>query len=470
MRGERLNAVRGFTLTELMVAVAILVVIVLATGKIFGTASTVSGMGVASENILQDAAAIERQIRADFAHLSHEGIFAIQSHVVPNDVYAPLLINPAFSPNASIRCDQIVFFTTGVQGIQTFMQTAGSNRKGQSTTARVYYGHAFQLTGGRGFDVTQNRAHDLAPNEQIWPWYSSAEDGTVNMAWTKFGAPPTYVSSASPGIDATQPEARRWILARQPVILADDDQASQNEKTVFLINNMSARTILTLEPQVRDGRTDAAALRLNDIRNYVTDDWFRPWRQGAGGQRTVIGNQIIYFPRAERVAPSGHRIDQSLTTHVLSGACSSFIVEWTYDEGVGVAGNLRGVRYDEAAERRWFGAEDPDRPGVEPYSTWVDAYPPPPSEAYGGADTIDPAWIDESFVDPNDGHTIYRAFFGFNSTEAVDPATGEAWASDSPYAYTPWPSAVRITMVLHDPETRLENGRKVQFVVRLPQR
>jgi hypothetical protein len=36
--------------------------------------------------------------------------------------------------------------------------------------------------------------------------------------------------------------------------------------------------------------------------------------------------------------------------------------------------------------------------------------------------------------------------------------------------YTPWPSAIRVTMVLNDPDGKLEGGREFQFVIRLPQR
>ena len=76
---------RGFTLTELMIAVAILIVVIVATAKLFGTVSKVTGLGQASSDILQEAAAIERQIRNDFARLAPEGFFAIRSVAVPND-------------------------------------------------------------------------------------------------------------------------------------------------------------------------------------------------------------------------------------------------------------------------------------------------------------------------------------------------------------------------------------------------
>ena len=54
---------RAFTLTELLVAVTILIVVIVATAKIFGTVGRVAGLGEAGAAVLQEAAAIERQIR-----------------------------------------------------------------------------------------------------------------------------------------------------------------------------------------------------------------------------------------------------------------------------------------------------------------------------------------------------------------------------------------------------------------------
>ena len=65
-RGIQALRARAFTLTELMIAVAVLIAILLAVGKIFSTTSKVTGYGAATADILQEAATIERQIRADF--------------------------------------------------------------------------------------------------------------------------------------------------------------------------------------------------------------------------------------------------------------------------------------------------------------------------------------------------------------------------------------------------------------------
>ena len=65
------------------------------------------------------------------------------------------------------------------------------------------------------------------------------------------------------------------------------------------------------------------------------------------------------------------------------------------------------------------------------------------------------------------GIDIYEAIFGYNQDTPIDPATG---LPDVDLAYTPWPSAIRITMTLHDTATRLEAGREIQFVINLPRR
>ena len=67
------------------------------------------------------------------------------------------------------------------------------------------------------------------------------------------------------------------------------------------------------------------------------------------------------------------------------------------------------------------------------------------------------------------GAVVYEAIFGCNHHAPFDPAAGAPWPSgpDAQIAYTPWPSALRITMTLHDAAGRLDAGREVQFVVHL---
>jgi hypothetical protein len=82
----------------------------------------------------------------------------------------------------------------------------------------------------------------------------------------------------------------------------------------------------------------------------------------------------------------------------------------------------------------------------------------------------------ENFSEPNDYIKQYTALFGFNTDQPfIRDATGRV-AFDFNGApmyrtdYTPWPSALRISMVLHDPDATIDGGRQVQFTVPLPER
>lgn len=463
---------RGFTVTEILVATLILVVIIIATARIFGIAGQVTETGEATSDVMQEAAAIERQLREDFASLDSEGFFAIRCVAVRNDVNGAALLNPNLPDNALIRADQLVFFRTGTQTVQSFRLSAGSNRRGQSTSSRLYWGHAFQLPVPQGLpfgDAVPNRARDIAPDEVILPWQATVSDGPVNVGDTYFrtgnsGGTDNFTFTAAGTTDRTQPPARQWLLVRQAALLADDDDSNinSNAKTVFLGENPQARSIFLFDPllnayspQLRDGRVDAAATQLDDIRRRILFDPLgnsRPWF-GANDQRSII-RSAIYYPRGERVAPSMHRVDQALTNGVISSACSSFRVDWTYEDGAGEG----AIAVPSPFEHPWFGLRD-DTAGVKPLIWWLD-------DAVNPDDTkliqIDPASPFDPTTSTNTvewpmtglpaGVTGYEAFFGFD------------------HDLTPWPSAVRITMTLHDPETTLENGRVVQFVIRLPER
>ena len=69
------------------------------------------------------------------------------------------------------------------------------------------------------------------------------------------------------------------------------------------------------------------------------------------------------------------------------------------------------------------------------------------------------------------GAVVYEALFGYNQDTPVD-VDGTTWdpAAFGGVAYTPWPSAIRITMILHDADLKLEAGREIQFVIELPDR
>jgi hypothetical protein len=522
-----------------MIAVALLVGVLLAVSKIFSTTSQVTGIGSATADVLQEAAAIERQIRADFRKLSYDGVFAIRCVAVPNDIHytvdRPLLLNPNLDRDAILRCDQLLFFTNGAQAVQTYQIGQYSNKKGQGTATRIYYGHAFQIGDlGESFDGSAYTAHD--PLDRVYPWTDSSfpTDGPINMVRTEFQGGNLFNWSSAGQIDLPPRDARTWLLARQPVVLVDDDATlpSDQSKTDYLQQVLSAYSIFLWEPllgnnfQIFQGRVDAAATQLNDIRRtilnvdlsgdpYSNPEYGKPqpWMNPsvADDQRDLIADQLLYYPRAERYPPSMHRVDQALSNHVLGTACSSIAIDWTWEERTGeirdALGNVlwTGLGFDnsdlpdlpagsQTREQPWFGMPGPQAllggDILPDYRRGVGAYGDPEyqnlddgtsTDNYFWAETIpiiDPPNVEghlnniERVYNPLPGVVVYEAIFGYNQDRPLqtDPSDPNFGNPDLDMGYTPWPSAVRITLTLHDPEGRLENGREIQFVVNLPRK
>ncbi len=229
---------RAFTVVELLIAVVVMLAVIIATSKIFNTASKVSSTGEANADVLQQGTVIEEQMRRDLERLCRDGYMAIQCVAVRNDVNqvispaanAPLL-NPQLDANAILRCDQIVFFTAGTE---TSARWAGpgdlvSGGGGQqSRGARVYYGHGVQfpslvnlqlpgMTSASAKPIIMGVVPTMNGLKQIVPW-TWFDPLTTQLGW-QYG---TTTQPAVPRVLANQPEARQWVLARKAVLLADD--------------------------------------------------------------------------------------------------------------------------------------------------------------------------------------------------------------------------------------------------------
>jgi prepilin-type N-terminal cleavage/methylation domain-containing protein len=504
----------GFTLTELLVAIAVLVVVILATGRIFGTVTKVTNTSHATADVLTEAAAIEAQIRADIQRLSYEGAFGIRNVRVRNDINSGALLDPTLPADSFVRCDQLVFFANGVHSLSgfSFAGPQGTNSRPQGGVARVYYGHAVQINTASSVDPYNGVFNSGAP---LQPWSSETELDLVDYE------PGLAVHTTNAGmLQIVAPKAASsWLLARQAVILGDDPGFAH----IYLDESNSATAMWEVlggevipHRALTNSRVDVCASQLNDIRRVIqladpaTND-FRPWaeqrdlisrlilgRHGTGGLTPPLSSPV--YPRATRLAESTSRVDQAQTTTVISSACSSFMVEWTYEDGAGEVvrynasgGTTRifGISVLPYVEQPWFGLYDATR-AVAPLGTLTANQPyqwgrkfgvsspyngvppsinpiaiegpinssPPPLVAPFGPQPTGPVYSPAGQPDVQ----MYEAIFGFNQTDpTLVDETGAA-------TYTPWPTALRITMTLHDPKSRLEQGRVFQFVVKLPTR
>ena len=485
----------GFTLVELMVAVGLLLVVIVAVSRIFSTASKVASLGEAVNDILQETGAIERQIRTDISRIDYDGVLVIQCVAIRNDANllssssAPL-IDPSRPANATIRCDQLVFFS---KGTQTSARFAGNQDLGpfnglaRSNVSRILYGHGVQLPDLIPQGATSSRPDPIAFSDRpLLPWsFDTVASGSLEYKyWWGGGGGVT---------NGTQPEARDWTLARQAILLADDGgdlrrfhKATDttpttygNNSAVSLFEQANLESVITdanLLPNynVINSRVDVAATNLNDIRKILAPVGSTTWRQriinGFFGPFAGYG-QLAGYVRSEKIAPSMNRQDVMLTTPTLATNCSSFMVDWTWTpEVIGYVPNPQ-------IPTQWFGFPDSQIPLVPP-ATWNDDWrgvktltedpttttlPLVPSVIEGVNPIIYPLG-----TSPPIPIKIYTAVFGFNGDKTVFQTLGGTVGNRDDY--TPWPTALRITMQLHNPEKRIEEGKTLQLIVELPKR
>ncbi len=233
---------RAFTLIEMLVAVLVLVAVIVATSKIFNTASKVASTGEATADILQQAGVIEEQLRRDLSNATQDGYIAIQCVAVRNDVNRMItgntsvpLLNPNLDQFAVIRADSIVFFTAGAESSARWSGPNDTSAYGggmQARASRIYYGHGVQLP-----DLGNNPTNAPTGGEQVKPivqGVTPVPPGGVSsiMPWTWFD-PATFsvryqwgtttnTSANVPRVSPNQPGAREWVLCRKATLLADD--------------------------------------------------------------------------------------------------------------------------------------------------------------------------------------------------------------------------------------------------------
>ena len=566
----------AFTLTELLIAVGVLVIVVLAAAKIFSAASKLSAIAGANADLIQTATAIEQQIRADFANLPANGFMVIQQ--VEVNAYGQAQ-NPVVDPSLGsleIRADQVAFFTLGVRATT---QYAGSQEDPnpirdpntnqpvvttiwpvESAIARVYYGHGVQApslpigTGPFSYDGL---------DAGVVPW----KGGLVEPQRFSDG-----VVSTNPG-NLPLTKASLWPLVRLATLMGTDalpttlDNAGQATNTTFArygsaalnasVTLFASRAVRlgplatkypnTYAPLWTSGRVDVVKWQPDDLFSqmayqadlqqsvqaipFIAQDLANPWSGPSSRLRMiqtlanwavpatslipVDGSQALYvsYPRVEKAAPSSAKADQMLSAPVLAANCSSFKVEWTWDDGVGRsfagagAGNTSqpnagiGMYVNPGAAQPWFGLDNlrggnnPATSAVRPVSNsanfidngaigdWGSIGVPLVRAAPNAADLVcsvegpinrsgDPAVVNRPVwrtSNEQDSKRVYQAVFGFNQ---ADPSQLNPFAVNpvNRGPYTPLPSAIRITLRLHDPLGRIEGGREFQFIVDLPKR
>jgi type II secretory pathway pseudopilin PulG len=295
----------AFTLIEILVSVAVLVVIVLICGQVFQAASAVSRTANASGDILQEAWGIEQQMRADFSRISPDGALVIHSVEVPNDYNyqlwdntgpRPPLINPALPADAPVRCDQSWFVMDGFERSKSYgaADLWGGPSDGVPRiiggAAAVTYGHGLQFPELSAFSIDspsmqdeanslhgdlppQHSGHDVDLDDlrsagnlaRVAPFHRSNVTGEwggrLPTVYSRFGFAGGGGSSAlynqtAPGGNAAeirgdQPPANQWVLSRQVMAMGDDDSNPPNatNKHIYFSGGYSIESLFPADPR-----------------------------------------------------------------------------------------------------------------------------------------------------------------------------------------------------------------------------
>ena len=144
-RGRAARGRRGFTLVELMVSVSIMVVMLLAVGKIFKMSSDASGLVIAHTEVLERLETIARVIEADLRNI-RPGLLIIDSpgSLRTTDIEdATGAVQGLFDtavPPVRFRSDGLAFFSSGGPNLH---QSHWSSPPAASGEAIIFYGHSW---------------------------------------------------------------------------------------------------------------------------------------------------------------------------------------------------------------------------------------------------------------------------------------------------------------------------------------
>ncbi len=255
-------------MTELLIAVLVLLVVIAATSQIFGTAQRVASVGEANASILQEAGAIERRIREDLARLSDDGYMAIRNVAVRNDVNDAgganqiELLNPDLPADAILRLDQLVFCAEGAQETVDYIGTVNlfGGAVPTSTISRITYGHGVQVPDRVEQELAApallNPDFVMTDGRVLTPFAVDSPTDGPSLRIFSTGTP-----SVSRTVNGTQPGARDWILSRRAVLLADDGGDQTYQGIPPATSQLSANSMPTLFQESAGAFTPAAAMQ-----------------------------------------------------------------------------------------------------------------------------------------------------------------------------------------------------------------
>ncbi len=410
----------AFTLVEMMVAVALLVVILLAVGQIFRSTSTAVEVGQSTMEMMSGVRTVEAQLSHDLHHLDTNGYLIIRSQALTLD---PAPNSQGLTTAVPINCDQLAFMARG-----TFRNMTGSYGQGGSGTQGTFTDHLQSNAAA----IWYGQLVSFVPTP-------SGSGGAYQNTAVSLGAVPPFVNPNGASIlgpnNAIVAAPQSFILGRHQFLLS-----AQNSTNPPLVMDGIADqaypnigyTTPSVQPSVNhnvqanltSSRVDAAAITPEQVsqelmaavnfyppasilaaENYVSNIYCYRFATVTSPYATPLGLVNAYY---------------RMTPQLLPGVFS-FQVQWT-PRVEPVIATAAGT-FPEIA---WFGLANP-------------AYAPNPAI---------PGYPPDPPVDQNAGGTYEAVFYPGNKAQ--------------------WPAALKITYSVIDPTGVLTGGRTFTQIVDLP--
>jgi prepilin-type N-terminal cleavage/methylation domain-containing protein len=427
---------RGFTLMELIVAVAIMVLLISSIGLVFRSTSRSVGVSQSVMDMLSSTGAIQQQLEADVNNINRDGFLVIRSNTWNDNGIAR-------------RCDQISFLANGSFQHRTGTSTNTSPFTDPTTSASalIWWGQLALCQGTAPAAPTNARVY-LKPDQTYAVPLTQVPTGLTDADFILGRSALLLFPKSTTTNNVTQ--GGTSFAAYQNFPAASPTQSGADYQAAPIPAFSTGET----NAHITQSRIDAAAVTPGQLMAYV--------RQLIPGARTTANaryeaDHYCYRHAALRTPYDNDDISASIPTKLSNGyfrmhtialqGVPTMAIEWT-DGSVYAQDDIDPVATTNPAQpkkipagsaligtTRWYGMNNAqcgnNTLGVVDPGGLVPTYPGDPLATPGS--TPDP----------------YTAVFSFDNKDK-------------------WPVALRFRYHIADPTDRLPNGRDIVQVIKIP--
>ncbi|HEV7301520.1 MAG TPA: prepilin-type N-terminal cleavage/methylation domain-containing protein [Tepidisphaeraceae bacterium] len=467
---------RGFTLTELLISIAIALILILGIATVFRLTGETIGAGMALSASTRDQRAAQTVFATDFGGLANTnpGI-AIWSGTTLGYLdpatrdQDPLRDSQPSANRTRFRTDRLGMFVTG----EFHRQSGNDNYLTSDVTADqayVWYGHLLLPDNGGAFFYNGNANQPILPgsiNPNAGSTFSTNPNNYFARQWT-LGRVALLMKTK---------DASGQILdkAGTPQYFIDDDNSTTNDMRPFMYNSPATNDPATAKPRVQESRYDLVGLN-----GTSTDTFARVASKLVGTWWNFLDYPFQADPYPQRPLTSA---GAAKTAPLFLPGASDFITEFAGDYVTQVStgtdmGDVSAPLPDGVID---FAVEKFD-PSDD--ATWIKQvrYYGFPRDVNGDGlidgdrDVIPFKWfVSAATFEKNEGTSTEfddkPASFPGTPLAVTHPSAATnrqyvtAWTSaDAP---TIWPKLIRVTYTMQDAQGRLRNPQPVEMIFKV---